>query len=134
MRSMTQHWQKFIRSFYGLLLITLTTATSGCEATEAHSVEPPTQQSQVVITASARPAIEPVVRYQEFTFAGAKSLTELKSKFGEDGLKLLLKLNRTDLGHLRKGSKLIMPDSLMASDAKIDLLAVSPMPLELEMA
>jgi lipoprotein-anchoring transpeptidase ErfK/SrfK len=57
----------------------------------------------------------------------AQSLSSLKSTLGEQGISLVLKLNRLDPKHVRKGTTLVVPD------APAELIAFSPFPQELEM-
>jgi lipoprotein-anchoring transpeptidase ErfK/SrfK len=66
--------------------------------------------------------------FHALQIANAKSLSSLKSTLGEQGIDLVLKLNRLDSKHVRRGTTLVVPD------APGDLMALSPFPLELETA
>jgi len=73
--------------------------------------------------------IPPVrLTFHTIQVANANSLSSLKSTLGEQGIDAMLKLNRLDAKHLRKGMTLAVPD------APLPLIALSPFPQELEMA
>ncbi|HWP45288.1 MAG TPA: L,D-transpeptidase [Blastocatellia bacterium] len=78
----------------------------------------------------AKPRVEEVkpLRFEAFPVQGAKSLQELKAKYGEDGLAVILKINRTDPGHVRRGHVLAVPETIS------DDLSVAPLPRELKQA
>lgn len=71
------------------------------------------------------PASKPI-QYVSFKFAGKQSVSELKSRFGEDGFLTILKINRIDPANLRKGSDLMIPAE------ESDLLEFSPFPRRIE--
>jgi lipoprotein-anchoring transpeptidase ErfK/SrfK len=68
------------------------------------------------------------IHFETYTVGGAKSLAALESKYGKDGLEIILKLNRIDRRHFGKGTTLAVPTE------KTDLLALAPFPAELDMA
>jgi lipoprotein-anchoring transpeptidase ErfK/SrfK len=68
------------------------------------------------------------VSYHAVPIEGARSLAQLKAELGDEGMMLVLKINRVDLKHIKQGEALIVPDN--ASDP----MAVAPFPLEIESA
>ena len=100
---------------------------SASTAQQTNQVSPETSPKEQV------PAPEPEVstksiRFYSVQVTGPQPLASLKSQLGEDNLDLVLRLNRLDRKHLRKGLTLSVPEG------KHDLMAVSPMPRELEPA
>ncbi|HYX71976.1 MAG TPA: L,D-transpeptidase, partial [Nitrososphaera sp.] len=69
----------------------------------------------------------PSIHFETYTVRGPKSLAALESKYGKDGLEIILKLNRIDHRHFGSGTTLTVPTE------KTDLLALAPFPAELEM-
>lgn len=69
---------------------------------------------------------EAPVAYQMFPLKGAKSIAEFKDRFKGEQRSLILKINRIDIKHLRKGDALVIPEG---AD---DIMRVSPFPLDLE--
>jgi hypothetical protein len=67
-------------------------------------------------------------RYRAILIEGHKSLMKLKSELGEEGLALVLKINRRDLKHVRQGETLVVPEMMG------DITALSPFPPKIEVA
>ena len=116
--------------FYALLVVTLI-ATTGCrlERPGPSPLEEPlsTSLSDSLDDASATPDSASVVRhdtirYHRYPIEDASSLKALRDSIGEEHLTTVLKLNRIDLRHARRG------DTLMVADSLRDLLALSPFP------
>jgi hypothetical protein len=60
---------------------------------------------------------------------GAPGLARLRRGLGSERFASVLKVNRVDLGHVRDGDTLVVPDSAtMALDSTARLLALSPFP------
>ena len=76
---------------------------------------------------SQQPENTPSIHFETYMLRGAKSLAALESKYGKDGLEIILKLNRVDRRHFGSGSSLIVPTE------KTNLLALAPFPAELDM-
>ncbi len=85
-----------------------------------------TEQAAQQDESTAKLAQAPVI-YESFRLQGAKSIAALKSKLGEEGFAVVLKLNRLDRGHVRSGEILIVP-------SEVNLMRLAPFPLELEFA
>lgn len=90
----------------------------------------PNAESEVKKTNEASDVKEadqkPSVSFETYTVKGAKSLAELESNYGKDGVETILKINRVDRRHVAAGSTLIIPTE------KVDLMAVAPFPAELD--
>lgn len=118
------------RSLYALCLISGSILLSSCRNAPPTPAQTSESPHRPPAAPQAMPTATPQVpmRYRPFPIEGAKSLAQLKAEIGEEGLTLVLKINRLDLKHVRQGEALIIPDPTN------DLLAVSPFPLELEPA
>ena len=67
--------------------------------------------------------------YRAVAITGAKGLARLRKTLGPEGFATVLKVNRVDLGHVRDGDTLMVPDSAtMALDSTARMLALSPFP------
>jgi lipoprotein-anchoring transpeptidase ErfK/SrfK len=75
--------------------------------------------------ATTRPRPAPHA-YARRAMTGARGLAALRSDLGEEGLRLVLMLNRKDLAHLWAGDTLVVPDRVA------DALEFAPFPGELE--
>jgi lipoprotein-anchoring transpeptidase ErfK/SrfK len=127
----TKHIAKL---FQAVLLIALLLSSVAClspqsvvEASDDINKTPENSKPAVDLAKDAT-AVKTPIRYKTFPVRGAGSVAELRSKLGEQGLQLVLKLNRVDLDHVRRGGMLLVPET------ESDLLAVSPFPAELEAA
>ena len=82
--------------------------------------------------AESKPAASPTrpspITYRAVPIRGKKSWDELRSKFGEEGIALVLKINRVDRRHVKVGDTLAVPGNIT------DWLALSPFPPEIESA
>ena len=79
--------------------------------------------TQTLLEAEIRPI---PLTFHAVQITNARSLSKLKSTLGEQGIDLVLKLNRLDPKHVRKGTALAVPDT------PASLIALSPFPRELE--
>ena len=130
--------RRSIKIFIATLLLA---SATGCRGAATY----PAQVSTPVIEAAtqalesdkaksdATPPIEPLpdkppISFQSFPVQGARSIAEFKNRFDGEQRSLILKINRIDLKHLRKGDTLVIPDETG------DPMALSPFPLELESA
>jgi lipoprotein-anchoring transpeptidase ErfK/SrfK len=124
----------------GLLMSFMFASTAGCSAravnnlqVAAVSVAASAQQGTVEVAEPAsdsnsnQPDKTPAVRFETYTARGARSLSELESRYGKDGLEVILKINRVDRRHVGNGKTLLVPAE------KADLLALAPFPAEIEM-
>jgi lipoprotein-anchoring transpeptidase ErfK/SrfK len=68
------------------------------------------------------------ITYRTYVIKGAKSLMQIKAEIGEETMAAVLKLNRVDAGHIRKGDTLLIPEDFS------DLSKLSPFPSEIEQA
>ena len=80
-----------------------------------------------------RPADEPIasppsILYKSFIINGGKSLAELNALYGDEGVSIILKVNRIDSRHARKGRTLVVPEETAG------FMDLSPFPKEIESA
>ncbi|GEM_PF-740228 len=91
-------------------------------------VTPPARETRPAPPKSepeALPSPAPVL-YSPFPIHGLESLAELQSRLKPEALSLVLKLNRLDDRHIRRGSTLIIPDPIP------DWMDLSPFPHRVE--
>jgi lipoprotein-anchoring transpeptidase ErfK/SrfK len=105
---------------------------AGCRREEAGTARAPTPAGEpasgVRATPGPTPAVTPAVRYGPQMVEGAKALARLQAELGDEGMTVVLKINRVDLKHVRQGEMLIIPEATQ------DQLAVSPFPREIQAA
>ncbi len=118
----------------GLLIVTLC-ATTGCLETDPHAavsgVSPVTAASdssimEVAQVDSVAGGVPDTLRYHRYPIDDAQSLKALQDSLGEETLARILKLNRIDHRHARRGDTLVVADSLG------DFLALAPFPAWVE--
>jgi lipoprotein-anchoring transpeptidase ErfK/SrfK len=136
MRAMTEQVIKQKMMPFGFLVIAAMTLTTGYWMKGTLPTQNPLLTSDSPVKAEEdRPKTnapapsqpkETAIKYRPFIIQGAKSIAELKAKTGEDGFNTVLKINRLDHKHVGKGTTLFIPET------KIELLALSPLPQELE--
>ena len=105
-------------------------ATTGCWQSEPHPVSSQAGLSTTVIdspdaalvAADSAVVRDDTIRYTSYPIDGAASLKALQDSLGAEKMTLVLKLNRIDLRHARRGDTLVVADSLQ------DLLVLSPFP------
>ncbi|MCI0491248.1 MAG: L,D-transpeptidase [Blastocatellia bacterium] len=127
------------RSLKIVIALLLLASVTGCRGAAPY----PAQISTPVIEAAAqalendkatgdtdltieRTPAKPPIAYQAFPVQGTRSIAEFKKRFEGEQRSLILKVNRIDIKHLRKGDTLFIPDE---TD---DPLVLAPFPLELE--
>lgn len=111
-----------------LVLIVAVGTLPGCRA-EAPLPVPPAPDLGLVVpdsatsTASDTLAVDATLpRYYAYPVEGTASVTALKDEIGEDGMAVVMKLNRIDARYARRR------DTLIVADALGDWLALSPFP------
>ena len=87
----------------------------------ASADDPLSSKAQVKAETPAAP-----VTFHEIQISNTQSLSSLRSTLGEPEAAVVLKLNRLDPKHVRKGTRLAVPDG------PVSLMALSPFPQELE--
>jgi lipoprotein-anchoring transpeptidase ErfK/SrfK len=115
-----------------LLIVAGTNRPPTSVIASARQQEPTTQQTAVNTSGTAQAPEKSEIPAGPLTFHTLKitnnqTLSSLKSTLGEQGIELVLKLNRLDPNHVQKGTTLVVPDAPAA------LIALSPFPPELEM-
>jgi len=123
----------------GLLLALLLTGFLACQQGQDTPGPPPEPAAPGADTMPLAPAAapgagpgaapEPVTRYRRVPIPGPAALAALGDSLGSAGLHTVLRINRLDLAHVRKGDSLIVPESIGAGDTMApDSLAFSPFP------
>jgi lipoprotein-anchoring transpeptidase ErfK/SrfK len=115
-------------SVFSILLIAL--STTACSLVAIDTLQQPAQEIKTEPTAVQEPQPQEAkpLRFEAYPVKGAKSLAELKAKFGDEGFSLILKINRTDADHVRRGGVLFVPEAID------DPASVAPFPVELKQA
>ena len=115
-------------SVFSILLIAL--STTACSLVAIDTLQQPAQEIKTEPTAVQEPQPQEAKppRFEAYPVQGAKSLAELKAKFGDEGFSLILKINRTDADHVRRGGVLFVPEAID------DPASVAPFPVELKQA
>jgi lipoprotein-anchoring transpeptidase ErfK/SrfK len=117
-----------LRIASAFLLITAMTLPP--RSREGISITGPAPEASIVLSSNPEPVSEtagPIpISYRSYPIN--RSPSKLKSEIGEEKLAMVLKLNRVDAGHIRKGETLLIPEQLT------DLMALSPFPQEVETA
>lgn len=114
------------------LLVSL--AAAGCGRGQAPAPPVGSRPSSAADSA-ARAPVPPVapapettlVRYGTCPLTDPRALHELELRLGADGFLAVLKLNRIDLAHARRGDTLVVPE-------RLDMAALSPFPAEIPAA
>jgi lipoprotein-anchoring transpeptidase ErfK/SrfK len=139
MRSMKQTKHKRTALFWAsvpisavLLIVAGTNRPPTSVIASARPQEPTTQQTAVNTSGAALTPEKVEIAAGPLTFHTVKitnnqTLSSLKTTLGEQGIELVLKLNRLDPKHVQKGTTLVVPDAPAA------LITLSPFPQELEM-
>ena len=80
------------------------------------------------VSAAEPPPVEPLLTFENLPVEGARTFQGLKERFGDEGALAVLKLNRIDRRHLRKGDNLVVPSR------PVELDRLAPFPTELQTA
>ncbi|MGE5400007.1 MAG: L,D-transpeptidase [Ignavibacteriales bacterium] len=131
----------FLLNFYGLLILIITASTINCSEnpknvanSQDQSREMARRDSITVNSANTSTAKDTVykyvlprpVRYSAYPVKGTKALSELYKKYGTEGGKLILALNRLDESNIRRTDTLVIPDTIT------NIISYSPFPYEIQ--
>ncbi|MGE5682700.1 MAG: L,D-transpeptidase [Bacillota bacterium] len=143
MKNIFSNSKTLLTAAFGLVSIIFMTSTTSCSekrenlnperitAQNARSVS--SNKNQIPVAAAQTDTVlkykpDHPIRYKAIATRKVKSFSALKEKYGEEGAKLILALNRVDEKDFRKSDTLIVPDVIG------NILTYSPFPYVIEAA
>jgi hypothetical protein len=132
---------RYTRAPFATLALLAALALSGCGRTSSERPRPPASAPDTATAAtpaaadsvaadsgatapadSASAGAASTRAFTRFALTGSRAMAALRDSLGEDGLAVVLALNRVDLAHAREGDTLVVPAPLDS------LVALSPFP------